>query len=57
MFSLIFIRIHHPKECLSKSTAVHAVVLCGKEQVSFIDFPDVPEYNPEETVLLYPSQV
>ena len=53
----MFLRVHHPTENLSKSTAVHAPVLCGKEDVKFIEFPEVPEYNKEETLLLFPSEV
>lgn len=45
--------IHHPTEKTSKSTAVHAVVL--SPQATMHEFPDVPEYDPADTVLLFPS--
>lgn len=45
--------IHHPSEKLSKSTAIHAVVL--SPQAKMHESPDVPEYDPETTVLLFPS--
>ena len=47
--------IHHPTELLSKSTAVHARVI-APETCRILEFPEeVPEYNKEETVLLFPS--
>merc|ERR1711991_15441 len=45
--------IHHPSEKLSKSTAIHAVIL--SEQAKMHESPEVPEYDPETTVLLFPS--
>merc|ERR1711991_279708 len=46
--------VHHPSEKLSKSTAIHAVVL--SEQAKMREAPDeIPEYDPETTVLLFPS--
>eukprot|EP01130_Rhizamoeba_saxonica_P015751 TRINITY_DN711_c2_g1_i2.p1 TRINITY_DN711_c2_g1~~TRINITY_DN711_c2_g1_i2.p1 ORF type:complete len:168 (+),score=29.10 TRINITY_DN711_c2_g1_i2:378-881(+) len=40
---------------LSKSTAVHAKIL-APESTSFYEVNDIPEYeNPEEVLLLYPS--
>ena len=49
-------RIHHPGEKKTKSTAVHAAVLCP-EQVKIHEFPDFPDYNPDEVFLLFPSKV
>eukprot|EP01083_Nonionella_stella_P272801 925259_1 len=43
--------IHHPLERLSKSTAVHACVL-SDQQVQMHDFPDIPQYDPADTVPL-----
>ena len=45
--------IHHPSEKPSKSTAVHAVVL--SPQARMHESPEVPEYDPETSVLLFPS--
>ena len=45
--------IHHPSEKLSKSTAIHAVVL--SDQAKMHESPNVPDYDPETTVLLFPS--
>eukprot|EP01133_Synstelium_polycarpum_P001129 gene1129-1291_t len=46
--------LHYPTELLSKSTAIHSKVI-AKEDVTIYEFPDVPDYNVEETVLLFPS--
>jgi hypothetical protein len=49
--------LHHPREHLSKSTAVHAKILCS-DQVHFIDYPALPvEWNPKDTLLLFPDEV
>jgi hypothetical protein len=48
--------IHHPTELLSKSTAIHARIICPND-VKVYEFPDIPDYNLEETVLLFPSDV
>ena len=45
--------LHHPKEKKAKSTAVHAVALCPN-QVRMWEYPTVPDYNPEETLCLFP---
>jgi len=46
--------IHHEKEKKVKSTAVQACVLCPKQAIMW-EFPNIPEYNTEETLCLYPS--
>ena len=46
--------IHHPTEKVSKSTALTATIL--SEQTNWIEFPsEIPNYNPNDTLLLYPS--
>lgn len=45
--------VHHPKENKQKSTAVHACVL--SQDSRFYEFPIFPEYNPSETLVLFPS--
>lgn len=47
--------IHWPSESRSKSTAVHACLL-APEQTQMHDHPNIPDFNAEETVLLYPSE-
>ena len=54
--NLIHHSIHHPTELLSKSTAIHARIICP-DDVSIHEFPDIPDYNLDETVLLFPSDV
>ncbi|GAM23474.1 hypothetical protein SAMD00019534_066490 [Acytostelium subglobosum LB1] len=46
--------LHYPTELLSKSTAIHSKVIAF-DDVSIHEFPEVPDYNVDETVLLYPS--
>jgi len=46
--------IHHPTEPVSKSTAVHARVI-SPHQVHMYEFPDIPDYSKDETILLFPS--
>ena len=46
--------IHHPTEKVSKSTALSATLL--SDSCHWIEFPsDLPNYNPNETLLLFPS--
>ena len=48
----------HPHEHRSKSTALHAKVLCSQESVSVHTFPALPacvRAAPSETLLVYPS--
>ncbi|KAF2071112.1 hypothetical protein CYY_007577 [Polysphondylium violaceum] len=47
--------LHYPTELISKSTAIHSRVL-ARDDVEFKEFPNVPEYNAEETILLFPSE-
>ncbi|KAN0032640.1 hypothetical protein ACTFIV_006548 [Dictyostelium citrinum] len=48
--------IHHPTELISKSTAIHSKVI-AYDDVKFIEFPEeIPDYNLDETILLYPSE-
>ncbi len=65
------IRIHHPKELKSKSTAIHAKVLAPgatnytmiyltyQEDVIVYEFPDFPDYSKhrDDVLLLFPSDV
>ncbi|EFA83928.1 hypothetical protein PPL_02998 [Heterostelium album PN500] len=46
--------LHYPTELLSKSTAIHSKVVANSD-VSIYEFPEVPDYDVEETVLLFPS--
>ncbi|KAA6377138.1 MAG: putative DTW domain protein [Streblomastix strix] len=46
--------IHHPKEKRTKSTAIHLCILCP-EQAHMYEFPDVPDYDPNTTICLFPS--
>jgi DTW domain-containing protein YfiP len=46
--------VHHPKEKINKSTAIHACVLCP-QQTTMWEFPNIPTFNPEETLVLFPS--
>lgn len=47
--------LYYAGELKSKSTAVHAKIL-APDHVNFIEYPEnLPDWNPEETVLLYPS--
>lgn len=45
--------IHHPSEKLSKSSAVHAVIVSA--QATMHESPSVPDFDPAETILLFPS--
>ncbi len=45
--------IHHPSEKLSKSSAVHAVIVSA--QATMHESPNVPDFDPAETILLFPS--
>lgn len=48
--------IHHPQENTNKSTSIHACVL-SPAHCRMLEFPKgVPEYDPSETVLLYPTE-
>lgn len=46
--------IHHPGENLTKSTAVHATILAPSQSVMH-EFPHIPQYDPETTLLLFPT--
>lgn len=57
-FSLIVLTvflksIHHPSELLSKSTAIHAVIVSPDAKMH--ESTDIPVYDPKDTVLLFPS--
>ena len=45
--------IKHPGEVCGKSTAVHAAIL-APEDVRIHIYPDIPDYDPQKTLLLYP---
>jgi len=69
VLGFIFVRVHHPGETRSKSSAMHATVLCPaqvpfqinrslyEKQVNLHEFPEVPEFDPTNTVLLFPDPV
>jgi len=44
-----------PKESRSKSTAVHAAIV-APECTTFYAYPDIPEYNVDEVLLLFPGE-
>ncbi|KNC54974.1 DTW domain-containing protein 1 [Thecamonas trahens ATCC 50062] len=46
--------MHHPKEKLAKSTAVHAAVL-APNTTYFHEFPDIPRFDAGDTLLVYPD--
>ncbi len=48
-----FSSIHHPSESLSKSTAIHAVIVSPDAKIH--ESTDIPVYDPKDTVLLFPS--
>jgi len=51
--------LRHPKELKTKSTALHAQVLAGGEQVRIAELPQVEKLsgiNPAKTLLLFPSK-
>lgn len=54
--SFNFRRIRYPQESATKSTAIHAKIL-APETVHLREFPNIPDYNVDETLLLYPSEV
>ncbi|KAL7712383.1 tRNA-uridine aminocarboxypropyltransferase 1 [Entamoeba marina] len=47
--------IIHPNESNSRSTALTATIL-SPEQVNWNVYPDIPKYDPNETLLLYPGK-
>lgn len=47
--------IHHPTELVSKSTALHAKII-SPQDVTVYEFPNFPEYNRDETLLLFPGK-
>ncbi|ELP83919.1 hypothetical protein EIN_311800 [Entamoeba invadens IP1] len=48
--------VHHPTEKTSKSTALTACVLAPQD-ATWVEFPDeIPEYDSNETLLLFPSE-
>jgi len=47
--------VKHPGEVDGKSTAVHAPIL-APGQVKIHIFPDIPEYSPEEAILVFPGK-
>jgi len=47
--------IHHPSELVSKSTAIHARIICP-DNVKLHEYPNFPDYNTDDTVLLFPSK-
>jgi hypothetical protein len=56
MVPLSFCSVHHPLELTSKSSAIHAKMVSG-DAVHLHEFPDVPDWDVEETVLLFPNNV
>lgn len=53
--------VRHPKELKTKSTALHAQVLCGSDQVRTQELPQAmdllaKEIDPKKTLLLFPSK-
>ncbi|KAK2947457.1 putative DTW domain protein [Blattamonas nauphoetae] len=47
--------VHHPKEKKSKSTAMHALIL-APESTTIHEFPNFPDFNPKETLCLFPAE-
>lgn len=48
--------VHHPQERISKSTGLHSCLL-APSQARLIEFPnEIPEYDPESTVILFPTE-
>jgi DTW domain-containing protein YfiP len=50
--------IRHPGEKKTKSTALHAPVLCGEDEVRCVEVPEIDSlgtFDPETTILLFPS--
>jgi hypothetical protein len=47
--------IHWPSELISKSTAIHAKLL-APTSVNIFEYPNFPDYNTEEVLLLYPTE-
>ena len=50
--------LRHPKELRTKSTALHAGILCPKEMVRIEELPNeskLSEIDPEKTLLLFPT--
>ena len=51
--------LRHPKELKTKSTALHAQVICRSDQVRTVELPQVDELtgiDPETTLLLFPTK-
>lgn len=47
--------VKHPKEAASKSSAVHAAVLCP-DQTRLLHWPELPDDLDENTLLLFPDE-
>jgi len=47
--------VKHRQEVDGKSTAVHACIL-APERVSMFTFPSLPDYRPEDTLLVFPGE-
>jgi len=48
--------LHWPSELTSKATGIHARVL-APDYVKFWDYPNMPDFNYDETLVLYPTEV
>ena len=47
--------VKHHGEVDGKSTAVHAAVI-APSSVTIHTFPDIPEYDPDDTILVFPGK-
>ena len=45
--------MRHPSEKVSKSTGVHAAVMCSNATMHV--FPEFPDFDSEDTLLLFPT--
>lgn len=56
IFVIYYSSLHWPTEMKSKSTAIHACLI-APEDTSLREFPNIPDYDIDSTLLLYPSDV
>ena len=47
--------VKHHAEVDGKSTAVHAAII-APTSVTIRTYPDIPDYDPEQTVLVFPGE-
>ena len=47
--------VKHHAEVDGKSTAVHAAII-APTSVTIHTYPDIPDYDPEQTVLVFPGE-